>query len=137
MLLTITFKHFISILVLFCVTMPSCSCTRTEYNVKFSSLSYISLFHLLFSFALIRVINSLIRRAGAVVLLFLQFIRRADNHSGSGCAFVTKFFFLCTFVNSACRNTWDTSMKSYNQGLYFIIILLYSSKISEQFMGTL
>ena len=50
-------------------------------------------------FALIRVIDSSIQRAGRVVLLLLQFVRRADNCFGYGSGYASNFFVLhnCQF----------------------------------------
>ena len=48
------------------------------------------------TFALIRVINSLMQRDGQVALLLLLLIRRAEDNSGSGSRFVSNFQTLIT-----------------------------------------
>ena len=66
------------------------------------------------TFAVIRVIDSPIRRAGRVVLLLLHFERRADNSFGYGSGYVSNFFFLHNFVSFGHRNMFDTSMALSN-----------------------
>ena len=71
-----------------------------------------------------RVIESLIRRAGRVVLLLLQFVRRADNRFGYGSGYASNFFVLHNFVSFARRNMCDTSTESCVLWLHFFFLHL-------------
>ena len=63
------------------------------------------------TFALIRVIDRLVWRAGRVVHFLLHFIRHSNNHSRSKLGLVSNFFFLYNLVNFVHRDMCDTSMK--------------------------
>ena len=65
--------------------------------------------------------------------LVLLHIWHTKSHSGSGSGFMSKFFFLHNFVNSAHTEMYDTSNESCAQGLYFFS----TPKSFELFMGTL
>ena len=65
-----------------------------SHNVKFSFLSYMICNSE--TRALIRVIDSLMRRGDQVALLLLLLIRHAEDDSGSGSRFVSNFPLLIT-----------------------------------------
>ena len=105
-----------------------------SHNVK-SPLYHIQIFWICSSetFALIRVIESSTQRAGRVVLLLLQFVRRADSRFGYGSGYVLNFFVLHNFVSFARRNMCNTSKESCVLWLHFS----FTPKNFEEFMGTL
>ena len=49
------------------------------------------------TFALITVIDKLEGRTGRAVYFLLHFLRHPNNHSGSGCGFVSNYFFFITW----------------------------------------
>ena len=68
--------------------------------------------------------DTLLQKAWHELHLVLLHISHIKSHSGSGSRFVSKFSFLPIFVNSVHRGMYNTSKKSYVQGLDFIFLHL-------------
>ena len=68
--------------------------------------------------------DTLLQKAWHERHLVLLHISHIKSHSGSGSRFVSKFSFLPNFVNSVHRGMYNTSKKSYVQGLHFIFLHL-------------
>ena len=66
----------------------------------------------------------MLQRAWHELHLVLLRISLIKSHSGSGSGFVSKFSFLCSFVNFTPTDMYDTSNERCAQELYFFFLYL-------------